>query len=206
MFIDNAKQELNKNNIIFKYSDPNLATKEEIELQSYDPFKIKNVINDISNTDIESQNTIDTFNLSKLKNSYLNINERFNEINKINKQLSKSPDIIKEKNNNNKNIFKRNVSTFNKNKILVNAGFNLLNKNNFGNSSNNNFKNINKSKNIESKYRSFFSNKNTSNNNFGDDSIISRLENEVQKKVKTILKKDFIGRYKRSPYLKIFNE
>ena len=33
-----------------------------------------------------------------------------------------------------------------------------------------------------------------------------RLENEVQKKVKTILKKDFIGRYKRSPYLKILNE
>ena len=206
LFIDNAKQELNKNNIIFKYSDPNLATKEEIELQSYDPFKIKNVINDISNTDIESQNTFDTFNLSKLKNSYLNINERFNEINKINKQLSKSPDIIKEKNNNNKNIFKRNVSTFNKNKILVNAGFNLLNKNNFGNSSNKNFRNLNNSKNMESKYRSFFSNKNTSNNNFGDDSIISRLENEVQKKVKTILKKDFIGRYKRSPYLKIFNE
>ena len=206
LFIDNAKQELNKNNIVFKYSDPNLATKEEIELQSYDPFKIKNVINDISNTDIESQNTIDTFNLSKLKNSYLNINERFNEINKINKQLSKSPDIIKEKNNNNKNIFKRNVSTFNKNKILVNAGFNLLNKNNFGNSSNKNFRNLNNSKNMESKYRSFFSNKNTSNNNFGDDSIISRLENEVQKKVKTILKKDFIGRYKRSPYLKIFNE
>lgn len=30
----------------------------------------------------------------------------------------------------------------------------------------------------------------------------SRLENEVQKKVKTILAKDFIGRYKRSPYLR----
>ena len=29
------------------------------------------------------------------------------------------------------------------------------------------------------------------------------LENEVQKKVKTILKKDFIGRYKRSPYLRL---
>ena len=31
----------------------------------------------------------------------------------------------------------------------------------------------------------------------------SPLENEVQKKVKTILKKDYIGRYKRSPYLKL---
>ena len=34
----------------------------------------------------------------------------------------------------------------------------------------------------------------------------TRLENEVQKKVKTILKKDFIGRYKRSPYLRLLNE
>ena len=31
----------------------------------------------------------------------------------------------------------------------------------------------------------------------------SPLENEVQKKVKTILKKDYIGRYKRSPYLRM---
>ena len=34
----------------------------------------------------------------------------------------------------------------------------------------------------------------------------TNLENEVQKKVKTILKKDFIGRYKRSPYLHLLNE
>ena len=34
----------------------------------------------------------------------------------------------------------------------------------------------------------------------------SPLENEVQKKVKTILKKDFIGRYKRSPYLRLLEQ
>ena len=34
----------------------------------------------------------------------------------------------------------------------------------------------------------------------------SSLENEVQKKVKTILKKDYIGRYKRSPYLRLFEQ
>ena len=201
LFIEKGKEELNKNNIIFKYSNPNIATKEEIELQSYDPLKINNVINDISNTDIENKNRVDSINVSKLKNSYLNINERFNEINKITKQLSNSPDINKESN---KNIFKRNISSTRK-KILVDAGFNLLNKNNFGNSSKQNFKNPNNSKNLESKYNSFFSHKNN-NNNFGDESIIERLENEVQKKVKTILKKDIIGRYKRSPYLKIFNE
>ena len=201
LFIEKGKEELNKNNIIFKYSNPNIATKEEIELQSYDPLKINNVINDISNTDIENKNRVDSINVSKLKNSYLNINERFNEINKITKQLSNSSDINKESN---KNIFKRNISSTRK-KILVDAGFNLLNKNNFGNSSKQNFKNPNNSKNLESKYNSFFSHKNN-NNNFGDESIIERLENEVQKKVKTILKKDIIGRYKRSPYLKIFNE
>ena len=34
----------------------------------------------------------------------------------------------------------------------------------------------------------------------------SSLENEVQKKVKTILGKNYIGRYKRSPYLKLFEQ
>ena len=34
----------------------------------------------------------------------------------------------------------------------------------------------------------------------------SPLENEVQKKVKTILKKDYIGRYKRSPYLRLLEQ
>ena len=70
----------------------------------------------------------------------------------------------------------------------------------------------------------FLRNKKTRNfNNFGnisfsrDDSMskshskieitnTSPLENEVQKKVKTILKKDYIGRYKRSPYLKLFEQ
>ena len=199
LFIDNAKQELNKNNIIFKYSNPNIATKEEIDLQSYDPLKIKNV-SDITNSDIENQNTIDTINLSKLKNTYLNINERFKEVNKITKQIaSNSPE--KKIGNNNKNIFKRNVSSFTKKNVLVDAGLNLLNKNNFGNNSNQNFRSPNNQKKNGSKYNSFFN-----NNNIGEESGVSRLENEVQKKVKTILKKDFIGRYKRSPYLKIFNE
>ena len=198
LFIDNAKQELNKNNIIFKYSNPNIATKEEIDLQSYDPLKIKNV-SDITNSDIENQNTIDTINLSKLKNSYLNINERFKEVNKITKQIaSNSPE---KKIGNNKNIFKRNVSSFTKKNVLVDAGLNLLNKNNFGNNSNQNFRSPNNQKKNGSKYNSFFN-----NNNIGEESGVSRLENEVQKKVKTILKKDFIGRYKRSPYLKILNE
>ena len=48
--------------------------------------------------------------------------------------------------NNNKNIFKRNVSSFTKKNILVDAGLNLLNKNNFGNNSNQNFRSPNNQK------------------------------------------------------------
>ena len=109
-----------------------------------------------------------------------------------------SPETDKE--NNNKNIFKRNVSTITKKNVLMNAGFNLLQKNNYfenrlksnkSNSKNNNF--------------SFRINKFNYNNNL-EETGAERLENEIQKKVKTILKKDFIGRYKRSPYLKLFNQ
>jgi hypothetical protein len=50
-------------------------------------------------------------------------------------------------------------------------------------------------------------NKNT-NQSFESENRIthtSRLENEIQKKVKTILGRNIIGRYKRSPYLQTFN-
>ena len=212
LFIDNAKKELSKNNIAFKYTNPRIETKEEIELQAYDPTKIKN---DIAKYDIENnQNTIDV-NLSKIKNSYLDINERFREVNKITQKVKNlneednmeninqisisplSPETDKE--NNNKNIFKRNVSTITKKNVLMNAGFNLLQKNNY-------FENRLKSNKFDSKNNnfSFRINKFNYNNNL-EETGAERLENEIQKKVKTILKKDFIGRYKRSPYLKFFD-
>ena len=59
--------------------------------------------------------------------------------------------------------------------------------------------------NNNSRNNSFFEN-NKLNDSFGYKTHTTRLETEVQKKVKTILAKDIIGRYKRSPYLKIFNE
>ena len=37
-------------------------------------------------------------------------------------------------------------------------------------------------------------------------SMVEHFENEVQKKIKTILKKNYIARYKRSPYLKLLEE
>ena len=44
------------------------------------------------------------------------------------------------------------------------------------------------------------------NNNLANISLTSKLENEVQKKVKPILNKNYIGRYKSSPYLKFLSE
>ena len=202
-FINNAKQELNKNNIYFKFSNPNLATKEEIELQVYDPLKINKKIIDFTKSDTEKQNTIDTTKLSKLKNSYLDRNERFREINNITKKLSISNDKNKENNNKN-NIFKRNISSISKKNILADAGINLMQKNNYGTNSNKNFMSPNNKKSKENNNYSFYSSK--LNNSNIEVTNTTRLENEVQKKVKTILKKDFIGRYKRSPYLKIFNQ
>ena len=81
----------------------------------------------------------------------------------------------------------------------MNAGFNLLQKNNY-------FENRLKGNKFDSKNNnfSFRINKFNYNNNL-EETGAERLENEIQKKVKTILKKDFIGRYKRSPYLKFFD-
>jgi len=43
-------------------------------------------------------------------------------------------------------------------------------------------------------------------NSYKNKSMIMNLETEVQKKIKTILKKNYIARYRRSPFLKILNE
>ena len=43
-------------------------------------------------------------------------------------------------------------------------------------------------------------------NGYKSKSMIINLETEVQKKIKTILKKNYIARYRRSPFLKILNE
>ena len=49
-------------------------------------------------------------------------------------------------------------------------------------------------------------NKNNENEQVNNINLTSKFENEVQKKVKTILNKNYIGRYKNSPYLKFLNE
>ncbi|MCQ2819817.1 MAG: hypothetical protein MJ252_21340 [archaeon] len=64
----------------------------------------------------------------------------------------------------------------------------------------------NKKLNTSSSYKglntsSFSNNLDTGNNRY-DSSPSLRFENEIQKKVKTILSKNYVGRYKNSPYLR----
>ena len=71
---------------------------------------------------------------------------------------------------------------------------------------------------LRNKYKNQRKNYNYGNYSFSRDDSMSKstskiektntssLENEVQKKVKTILGKNYIGRYKRSPYLKLFEQ
>ena len=251
IFIDNAKQELSKNNIKLEYKDPNFATQEEIEMEPYNPKVVKvspsyNSLNEISkNRDMgktksdtnnnNEQNTIVTdsgaVNVSRFKN--VDRNERFNSISKFRSKVKLM--VTGQNNKNNVNKFNRNASTNTKGRTLANAGENAV-KNNYGgnvyqkikiNPTKQNYmiddsevgndqpllQNLmlekRDNKNINQNYNYNYS---SYNNNFSfynnpvEVTNTTRLENEVQKKVKTILKKDFIGRYKRSPYLRLLND
>ena len=240
LYINNANEELYKNNIAFNYNDPNFATKDEIEMEPINPenmkispsYKSLKEINKKRNINTNKSNNVNNIipnsepkNLSKLKNS--NRNDRLNAINKFRNNVN---NIVKEDNNNKDskpsiNNYKRNIDINKKGNTLINAGENAI-KNNYVNRSykqnyiiedNSNINNeqpllqnlmLQKREKTNQNYKygnynnsSFYNKKNQL-----QETNTSRLENEVQKKVKTILKKDFIGRYKRSPYLRLLNE
>ena len=171
-------------------------------------------------------NDTDTINLSQLQNQ--NRNDRFNDINKFRKKVN---NINQNYNKNNLNNYRSNSSYNNKGNTLKNAGENAI-QNNYvkrvrnipsrqnyfvenseinndqpllqnlmlqkKDNSNNNYQNY--------KYNAYNNYSFYNKKNKVPETNTSRLENEVQKKVKTLLKKDFIGRYKRSPYLHLLNE
>ena len=255
LFIDNAYQELSKNNIKLEYNNPNLMTKDELEMDPFNPkvitvspsyksFTEKNKNKDINLTksDLGNKDTImadsNQVNVNNLKN--LNRNDRLNDISKFRNKVknavtgqinnNESSPLNK---NNNLNKFKRNVSTNIKGRTLMNAGVRAI-QNDFENNKNKKIR-INPTKqnfiiddsevvneqpllqNLKLE-RINNNNQNYNHSIYNDYSSYNyknspvqvtnttRLENEVQKKVKTILKKDFIGRYKRSPYLRLLNE
>jgi len=188
---------------------------------------------DINN--INEQNTIVTdsgaVNVSRFKN--VDRNERFNSVSKFTNKVKSM--VTGQNNTNNINKFNRNASTKAKGRTLANAGENAI-KNNYGGGGNvyqkirinptkqnymiddsevgndqpllQNLKLEKRdNKNINQVYNySSYNNNFSFYNNPVEVTNTTRLENEVQKKVKTILKKDFIGRYKRSPYLRLLNE
>ena len=249
LFINNANEELNKNNIDFNYNNPNFATKDEIEMEPINPENIKispsysslreinrkrnidsskNKPGEVNNENNQNINTIINSkqnNIQRINN--LNINDRYKNISKFSNNVN---NIVKENNDNKDNFssinnYKRNVSLNKKGNALINAGENTIknnyvnrpNKQNYIIEDNSNINNeqpllqnlmLQKKKNNNQNYK--YANYN--NYSFYNKKIqvqetnTSRLENEVQKKVKTILKKDFIGRYKRSPYLRLLNE
>ena len=189
---------------------------------------------DINNNN--EQNTIVTdsgaVNVSRFKN--VDRNERFNSVSKFTNKVKSMVTGQNNKNNVN-NKFNRNASTNTKGRTLANAGENAI-KNNYGGGGNvyqkirinptkqnymiddsevgndqpllQNLKLEKRdNKNINQVYNySSYNNNFSFYNNPVEVTNTTRLENEVQKKVKTILKKDFIGRYKRSPYLRLLNE
>jgi hypothetical protein len=100
------------------------------------------------------------------------------------------------------------VKAYNKGGYYANESrFNRLINDNYQNFRNNikyNSRNINRINTLNDE-----TNKKSTNQSFESENRIthtSRLENEIQKKVKTILGRNIIGRYKSSPYLKTYNQ
>ena len=100
------------------------------------------------------------------------------------------------------------LEKFQRNKLLRNnLSQNLINNGNHAvnfNNKRNSFSNF--KKNIVNKPFNIIQNKNNDDSQENDifNNNTSRLENEVEKKVKTILKRNILGRYRRSPYIQNF--
>ena len=148
----------------------------------------------------------------------------------------KITNIINNNNGFDQNLFGRKksnspINVFSQSTRLINAGEKAVNQNRINNFTGKNAYNNSLTRETRKNYNfrydgngNLLRNKNRRNfNNFNnysfsrDESMsksaskiritnTSSLENEVQKKVKTILKKDYIGRYKRSPYLRLFEQ
>ena len=159
-----------------------------------------------------------------------------NEILNLFKYNPKIINSISNQNGFDQNLFERKksnspINVFSQSTRLINAGEKAINQNRINNFTGTNAINNSLSRQTRKNYNfrydgngNLLRNRNRRNiNNFNnysfsrDDNmsksaskigitITSSFENEVQKKVKTILKKDYIGRYKRSPYLRLFEQ
>ena len=217
-YILNAGQEIANNNGVFNYNNPKFQTADEIDLNPYKP-KIVKVISNMNNIMNNTKTTI-----SNPPSSIRKENNNFNSFYSNNKKRNLSPfkrnspspikvSRFRQYNDDLENLSKnRNINSylekFQRNKLLrnnlsqnlINNGNNAVNFNNKRNSFTNLKKNAvnNPFNNIQNKINDDSQENDIFNNN------TSRLENEVEKKVKTILKRNILGRYRRSPYIQNF--
>jgi hypothetical protein len=224
-YIYNAGQEISNNNGDFNYNNPGFQTAEEIDLNPYKP-KIINVIANMNNTPRvnkssslfkkDNDNNVSTFYSANNNNNKMNIesfkNNDFTSIqNRITKfrQFNNEIGILRNKNNNSylQKFQRDKVLRNNLSHNLINNGTNAINLNS------NKGINLKLNKPVISSYdsrNSFYGDRyniNDQSNEVENNIIISntsRLENEVEKKVKTILKRNILGRYRRSPYIQNF--
>ena len=215
-FIYNAGKEIANQNGTFKFNNPKFQSADEIEINPFKPKIVKvypifnNLIKKTSNINNENINNVNDRNINN------NLNKKNFPIKKI--QSRNSPVKITKhrqfdddvqnlgKKKNNMNSY---LSKFQRQKPL---------RSNFSEGLINNGKNIirNVQNNLNNNNQSMFSSYDNDNNNLNqtdlnrsnDNSILSpnasRFESEIEKKVKNILGKNLIGRFKNSPYVKEF--
>ena len=217
-YILNAGQEIANNNGVFNYNNPKFQTADEIDLNPYKP-KIVKVISNMNNIMNNTKTTISN-PLSSIRKERTNFTSFYSNNNNRSlspfKRNSQSPikiSKIRQYNDDLENLSKnKNINSylekFQRNKLLRNnLSQNLINNGNHAvnfNNKRNSFSNF--KKNIVNKPFNIIQNKNNDDSQENDifNNNTSRLENEVEKKVKTILKRNILGRYRRSPYVQNF--
>ena len=214
-FIYNAGQKIADENGTFKFNNPKFQSADEIEINPFKPKIVK--VYPIFNNLIKRTNNINNENINNVneKNINNNLNKNNFPIKKI--QSRNSPVKITKHRQFNDDVQnlgkkKKNMSIYlekfqrkkplrsNLSEGLINNGKNIMRDRNVQNTLNN--KN-------NSMFNSYDNDNNiTDLNKSNDNSILSpnasRFESEIEKKVKNILGKNLIGRYKNSPYVKDF--
>ena len=212
-FIYNAGKEIANQNGTFKFNNPKFQSADEIEINPFKPKIVKvypifnNLIKKTSNINNENINNVNDRNINN------NMNKKNFPIKKI--QSRNSPVKITKHRQ-----FYDDVQNLGKKKNTMNTYLSKFQRqkplrSNFSEGLINNGKNIirNVQNTLNNKNNSMFNSYDNDNNitdlnKSNDNSILSpnasRFESEIEKKVKNILGKNLIGRFKNSPYVKEF--
>ena len=206
-YIFNAGLEIANNNGNFTYNNPKFVTAEEIDLNPFKP-KIMKVVANLTKppSAIQSHRKNNNSNINVNDNNRLNfrVKSPMVKISKNRQYEGEIHPILKNNNMNNylakfqRKVPLRNNVSFN----LVNNGNNAIRNNIFLKSEHSTIKN--EKKNQTNNLRINYSDTNQNDNEISSNNT-SRLESEIEKKVKNILGRNIIGRYRRSPYLKNLN-